>query len=47
VQSDRDAAPHGWLAASLIGDVSAVLGVRLETVGSLLRIHDGDSFTDV
>ena len=31
----------------VLGGVSAVLGVRLETVGALLRIHDGESFTDV
>jgi len=31
----------------VIGGVSQVLGVRLETVGTKLRIHDGDSFTDV
>jgi len=31
----------------VIGGVSQVLGVRLETVGAKLRIHDGDSFTDV
>ena len=29
------------------GGVSTVLGVRLETVGGNLRIHDGDTFTDV
>jgi Uma2 family endonuclease len=36
-----------YAGTTLTGDVSAVLGVRLETFGALLRIHDGDSFTDV
>jgi hypothetical protein len=39
---------HQRLTSDLtISHVSIVLGVRLETVGALLRIHDGDSFTDV